>query len=125
MPRDEVFVLAFAGAGSADTRSHVDCWGGNLGDRKNDTGEEFAVCMPAIKIQQAKDLAARLCVALADAKLATLVGPVNATVSIGVASFILGDNAEALIARADAAMYAAKRAGRNRVRVAYTGGLGD
>ncbi len=88
-------------------------------------GEEFAVCMPSIKIQQAEALAARLCVALADAKLATPVGPVNATVSIGVANFIPGDSAEALIAGADVAMYAAKRAGRNRVKVAYTVGLGD
>lgn len=86
-------------------------------------GEEFAVCMPAIKIQQAKALAARLCVALADAQLATPAGPVNVTVSIGVASFIPGDTAEALIARADAAMYVAKRAGRNRVRVSYTTSL--
>jgi diguanylate cyclase (GGDEF)-like protein/PAS domain S-box-containing protein len=82
-------------------------------------GEEFAVCMPAINIQQAKALAVRLCLALADARLATPVGSVKATVSIGVASFTPGDNAEALIARADAAMYMAKRAGRNRVRVYY------
>ena len=88
-------------------------------------GEEFAVCMPSISIQQAKTLAGRLCVALADAQLATPAGPVNVTASIGVAGFMTGDNAEALIARADTAMYAAKRAGRNRVRVSYTNGLKD
>ncbi len=88
-------------------------------------GEEFAVCMPAIKLQQAKTLAVRLCVALADAQLATPAGPVNVTASIGVASFMPSDNAEALIARADAAMYAAKRAGRNRVRVSHPKGLED
>jgi diguanylate cyclase (GGDEF)-like protein/PAS domain S-box-containing protein len=106
----------------------ADCLAENI--RRVDTlgrigGEEFAVCMPAIKIQQAKALAARLCVALADAKLATPIGPVTATVSIGVASFEAGDNAEALIARADAAMYIAKRAGRNRVRVSSSSGQKD
>ena len=41
--------------------------------------------------------------------------PVGLTASIGVASFRQGDTVQALITRADSAMYAAKRAGRNRV----------
>jgi diguanylate cyclase (GGDEF)-like protein/PAS domain S-box-containing protein len=79
-------------------------------------GEEFAVCMPAIDLQDAKALASRLRHAVASVPLATPAGPMNVTVSIGVACFKPGDNADALTARADAAMYAAKRAGRNCVR---------
>jgi PleD family two-component response regulator len=37
------------------------------------------------------------------------------TVSIGVASHAPGEGVDALMARADAALYAAKRDGRNRV----------
>ena len=45
--------------------------------------------------------------------------PIRVTCSIGVAaSDTLGVWGEHLIARADAAVYAAKRSGRNRVQVA-------
>jgi diguanylate cyclase len=37
------------------------------------------------------------------------------TISIGVATVREGDTAQSLIGRADACLYAAKRAGRNRV----------
>ena len=37
------------------------------------------------------------------------------TMSIGVASLAQGDNPQSLIERADVCLYAAKRAGRNRV----------
>lgn len=41
--------------------------------------------------------------------------PLRITVSIGVASWPLqGDGADTLVAAADAALYAAKRSGRNR-----------
>jgi len=40
------------------------------------------------------------------------------TISLGVASFQPGDSGESLIQRADAALYQAKAAGRNRVEVA-------
>jgi diguanylate cyclase len=37
------------------------------------------------------------------------------TISVGVASLQRGENAQSLIERADACLYAAKRNGRNRV----------
>jgi diguanylate cyclase (GGDEF)-like protein len=40
------------------------------------------------------------------------------TVSIGVATYAADPSASELLARADAALYAAKRAGRNAIRLA-------
>jgi diguanylate cyclase (GGDEF)-like protein/PAS domain S-box-containing protein len=79
-------------------------------------GDEFAVCMPLISLSDARATALRLRGAVAGAALATPAGPVEVTVSLGVACFAHGDNVDTIYARADAAMYAAKRAGRNRVR---------
>jgi diguanylate cyclase (GGDEF)-like protein/PAS domain S-box-containing protein len=80
-------------------------------------GEEFAVCMPGITLQDAKALADRLCRVVAGTPLDTPAGPTTITVSIGVARFEPGGGVKAMMEQADAAMYAAKRAGRNRVRV--------
>ena len=45
-------------------------------------------------------------------------GPVDTTVSIGVAGGPAGTELEVLLAAADAALYQAKRSGRNRVEAA-------
>lgn len=47
------------------------------------------------------------------------VGPMcePLTISVGVATARRGDDADSLLARADAAMYSAKRSGHNAVRV--------
>jgi diguanylate cyclase (GGDEF)-like protein/PAS domain S-box-containing protein len=84
-------------------------------------GEEFAVCMPAVDLQEAKALAGRLRSAVARTELSTPTGPMRVTMSVGVSCFVSGDDVSALAARADAAMYAAKRAGRNRVRARAVG----
>jgi diguanylate cyclase (GGDEF)-like protein len=47
--------------------------------------------------------------------MATATGPVSITVSIGVTLAKPGERADAIIARADDAMYQAKNCGRNRV----------
>ena len=72
--------------------------------------------MPSVTLNDAKALAERLRCAVAGTGLATPLGPVSATVSIGVACFRPGDTIASLTDRADAAMYSAKRAGRNRVQ---------
>jgi diguanylate cyclase (GGDEF)-like protein len=41
--------------------------------------------------------------------------PRQITISLGVASCVEGESAEALVARADTALYKAKTTGRNRV----------
>jgi diguanylate cyclase (GGDEF)-like protein/PAS domain S-box-containing protein len=78
-------------------------------------GEEFAVCMPGVTLKDAKALAERLRCAIFAMGMATPVGPVDITVSIGVACYGEGDTVASVTDRADAAMYDAKRAGRNRV----------
>ena len=78
-------------------------------------GEEFAVCMPAIRLREAKAIAEHLCRSVAETPFKTRQGLVSVTVSIGVASFAPGDSLTTLMERADAALYAAKRAGRDRV----------
>jgi diguanylate cyclase (GGDEF)-like protein/PAS domain S-box-containing protein len=79
-------------------------------------GEEFTVCMPHISLRDAGSASERLRQAVAAAPFITPAGPVRVTVSIGVAEagrdeYELSD----LMARADHAMYQAKRGGRDRV----------
>ncbi|MEN9627435.1 MAG: hypothetical protein RJA10_662 [Pseudomonadota bacterium] len=79
-------------------------------------GEEFLAVLPSASLADARRVAERMCAAAAASPLPGPHGPVAVTVSIGVAG---GDevSAAALIARADAALYQAKHAGRNTVAV--------
>lgn len=84
-------------------------------------GEEFAVVLPATSLEGAEHIAGGIIAALAARGLphdASAFGAV--TLSIGVACACPGpdDAPETLIARTDAALYAAKRSGRNRIHVA-------
>ena len=80
-------------------------------------GEEFACLLPDTDLQSARMLAEHIRAGVAELNLPN----VNAetpylTVSIGVATLEGGEHsAHALVARADAQLYAAKQAGRNRV----------
>ena len=80
-------------------------------------GEEFAVLLPETDAAQALEVAERLRLAFA-AALTPLEhgGSVRFTVSIGVAHLTAADDDLGdLLKRADAALYAAKNLGRNRV----------
>jgi diguanylate cyclase (GGDEF)-like protein len=82
-------------------------------------GEEFVVTMPQTAEPEAKRVAERLRESLSEAQIETRDGPLSVTVSIGLAQWITSDNSiEDTIERADQALYAAKRAGKNRVTVA-------
>ena len=72
-------------------------------------GDEFAVLAEVSTAEQADALGARLLEAVHDAT--------GATLSIGVAVEEPGESDAALLARADAALYAAKASGRGCVRV--------
>jgi len=79
-------------------------------------GEEFAVLLHAADLANAQDAAERCRAALEAQPAPTDAGPVGCTVSIGIATM---DEAtptvDALLKRADEALYAAKHGGRNRV----------
>jgi diguanylate cyclase (GGDEF)-like protein len=79
-------------------------------------GGEFAVLLPDATQQTAMEVAARLRTALdRSLSLGPSTVPVAYTVSIGVATLALGETLAGLMARADAALHAAKAKGRNRV----------
>jgi diguanylate cyclase (GGDEF)-like protein len=82
-------------------------------------GEEFVVILSSADISAAHPIAERIRKRVADVRIDGFGKPIRLTCSIGVAtSDTLGVWGEHLIAQADAAVYAAKRAGRNRVQVA-------
>ena len=79
-------------------------------------GEEFAVLLPSADLASAQRVAERLRAALEAQPTQTDGGPVACTVSIGIAAMDdATSSVEALLKRADAALYAAKHSGRNRV----------
>jgi diguanylate cyclase (GGDEF)-like protein len=79
-------------------------------------GEEFVLVMPGTTIDDAVSIATRLREGVAETPIAAGTGAVVAlTVSIGAAQWDGNEDAEQLDRRADAAMYEAKRLGRNRV----------
>lgn len=81
-------------------------------------GEEFALLMPQTTLPGALELAERIrgVVEASSSQTGEVRVGMRFTVSIGVAEWNgHEESAEALIARADEAMYTAKRSGRNRV----------
>ena len=86
-------------------------------------GEEFAVVLPHTQADQARRIAERLRMAVAAADVGgSETGRSRirlcVTVSVGVACLAdTGPGLQALVAAADAALYDAKAAGRNRVRL--------
>lgn len=80
-------------------------------------GEEFAILMPEAAAAEALEVAERLRGMVANAVLHTTDGkPLKVTVSMGVSCIRPEDqNFEAMLERADLALYQAKHNGRNRV----------
>lgn len=76
-------------------------------------GEEFLVVLPNTRLEQAAVLAERLRTVLREQRFEFREEPV--TCSLGVAEWGEDEAQSDLVARADAALYAAKRAGRDRV----------
>lgn len=80
-------------------------------------GEEFVFLLPETELETAKDLIAeRLREAIAGPGIETESGSIRVTVSVGVCGDPAGESSlTELLKGADAALYAAKRAGRNCV----------
>ena len=78
-------------------------------------GEEFAVLLPDVDLQRAGTVLQRFNDLLAATPAMVGDQAVAVTATAGVAQHQPGEDLNALMARADAAMYAGKQAGRNRV----------
>ncbi len=80
-------------------------------------GEEFIALLPGTDVTTARGLAERLRLAVEDCEVEWQGAHLHLSVSIGVATCQPQETAAALLDRADRALYAAKREGRNRVSV--------
>ncbi|MDH4569504.1 diguanylate cyclase [Pseudomonas sp. BN414] len=78
-------------------------------------GEEFVVLCPDTNVDQAFQVAQALWQALSREHVA---GVGSVTASFGCAGWREGESADDLLRRVDAAVYAAKQAGRNRIQIA-------
>jgi diguanylate cyclase (GGDEF)-like protein/PAS domain S-box-containing protein len=74
-------------------------------------GEEFMILLRYCTLQDGVATADKLRSLIADSP----IGPVGVRISVGAATLQAGEDLDAWVARADSAMYRAKRAGRNTV----------
>lgn len=80
-------------------------------------GEEFAILLSNSNAAGAQQVATRLCRQVEALAVPSAAAPIRVTASIGIAEVIPGD-ADTALAQADAALYRAKRQGRNQVCLA-------
>jgi diguanylate cyclase (GGDEF)-like protein len=78
-------------------------------------GEEFAFVLPETDLAGGRAFCDRVRLAVEASEIGLEAQRLRVTLSLGLAPFQPDDDSEALIARADARLYAAKQAGRNRV----------
>ncbi|MBN8489568.1 MAG: GGDEF domain-containing protein, partial [Burkholderiales bacterium] len=78
-------------------------------------GEEFVAVLSDADEKDARRVAERMRQAILDSPLPADGGPLLFTTSVGVATWQPGDTVQQLVERSDAALYRAKRAGRNVV----------
>jgi diguanylate cyclase (GGDEF)-like protein len=89
-------------------------------------GEEFLVLLPETPLEGAKRVADTLCRDLANLPVRWQGHSITITASLGVAvAYPAESDAAALIGRADAALYRAKRQGRNCVRLSIEAVVAD
>jgi diguanylate cyclase (GGDEF)-like protein len=87
-------------------------------------GEEFAVFLPETGIDAATAVAARMREALASSRITLPEGQkIRLTASFGIAQAAANQSTDELLRLADAALYEAKRAGKNRFTVAQPADL--
>jgi diguanylate cyclase (GGDEF)-like protein len=81
-------------------------------------GEEFVIVLPGVSGEQAVERVEAIRVWVAAGRVPAGGHTLSVTFSAGVASLVGGMDAGELLHAADEALYAAKRAGRNRVMLA-------
>jgi len=82
-------------------------------------GEEFAVVLPGSRLADARRTADRMRHAVSEIEVPSPTGTsARVTMSFGVAEFPTYGGADALVAAADAALYQAKRGGKDQVATA-------
>lgn len=79
-------------------------------------GEEFAMILPNTDLEQATQIAERVRIAIESTRV-EFYPDIQLTLSLGVASLLPNDDMNSLLARADRALYQAKKNGRNRVEI--------
>ena len=79
-------------------------------------GEEFSVVWPTSSVEEAREVALRICDTIADQVFGAPIDR-QITASVGVSWNAMGTGFELAYSRADEALYAAKRGGRNCVKV--------
>ena len=111
-------------AGDAALKQAADVWRDALRDLDllaRLGGEEFVAVLPETGPVEAAAAAERLRAAIAQAPLNATAPNRRLTASVGVACLRDDESFDFLLARADEAMYRAKKAGRNQVCVAESG----
>ncbi|MFT3915007.1 MAG: sensor domain-containing diguanylate cyclase [Anaeromyxobacteraceae bacterium] len=78
-------------------------------------GEEFVVMLPETPLATARGALERIRASVEGLRFEARGEPVRITVSAGVVAWRSGESVDAVLDRADAALYEAKRTGRNRV----------
>ena len=91
--------------------------------REDDTvsrwgGEEFAVLLPNTTALVAQDICERIREAIMLADCSAVAPGLHLTISMGIAEFAGEAQHEKLLSRSDAALYQAKKHGRNRIDIA-------
>jgi diguanylate cyclase (GGDEF)-like protein len=78
-------------------------------------GEEFLLVLPDCPAEEGRQVAEKLRLAIADARLCSADPNLQVTLSIGVSQFDGAELPDQAVSRADQALYVAKERGRNRV----------
>lgn len=81
-------------------------------------GDELLAILPGADLRAAAGIAEDIRYAVADASLRMGSGELRCTLSLGVAALLPGESFDALLQRADAALYVSKAEGRDRVSLA-------
>lgn len=81
-------------------------------------GEEFLMVLPGCSAEEGRQIAEKLRLAVAESTPCPSTPSIRVSICVGVAQFDGTESTDQTVNRADAALYAAKAAGRNRVCLA-------